>query len=192
MQEMWKPIPGYEGLYEASTAGRVRSLSRSIRHARGGLRRVEGKILVPWFGKTTGYFYVTICKEGTRLKQSVHRLVAFCFVPNPEGKREVNHKDGIKTNNQADNLEWVTPAENIKHSYACGLTSAMGSTHYNAKKVINCRGQVFSTINEATAHFKIKSKAAISDVCRGLYSYAGRYEDGTRVAWKYLTDEKAP
>lgn len=101
--ELWKDIPSYEGLYQASTMGRIRSL-------------YTNKILKHEISKN-GYCKVTLCKNRVRKLCSVHRLVATTFLPNHNKKLQVNHKDGNKTNNCVDNLEWATSKENIIHSY---------------------------------------------------------------------------
>ena len=105
--EVWKPVDGYEGFYEVSSLGRVRSLDR-VRPYRGSMRRYRGKVITPEpvSAGEDRYQYVTLSKDGKVRKKSVHRLVATAFVDNPDGMPEVNHKDEVKTNNRADNLEW--------------------------------------------------------------------------------------
>ena len=108
--EIWKDIEGYEGLYQVSSLGRVKSLSRRDR-----LNRViQEKILKPQLHRT-GYLQVILCKEGKRRSYLVHRLVAETFIDNPEDKSQVNHKDEDKTNNKVENLEWMTARENTNY-----------------------------------------------------------------------------
>lgn len=104
MTEIWMPVAGFDGLYEVSNYGRVKSLKRNT--TRGGIMKSH---------VNKGYEYVHLCKNGKHKNAKVHRLVAIAFIPNPEAKPEVNHKDENKLNNHATNLEWATPKENINH-----------------------------------------------------------------------------
>lgn len=127
-EEVWKPITGYEGLYEVSSIGRVRSLTRMCTDVNGKVRPIEGKILnqdVKRASKDTTNLYkrVTLTTHGKSVHKSVHRLVAEAFINNdaPNVRTQVNHKDGDKTNNSVDNLEWCTSSENIRHSLVNNL-----------------------------------------------------------------------
>ena len=117
--EVWKDIKGYEGVYQVSNLGRVRSLDRI--NAKGA--KINGVILKQ-HDSGNGYLYVTLSEGSRKNKRNhyVHRLIATHFIEESktEGK-EVNHKDGDKTNNRVDNLEWVTHAKNIVHGYENGL-----------------------------------------------------------------------
>lgn len=129
--EIWKDITGYEGVYQVSNFGRIKSLGRF-------LKRGESKIFVDEFimsgGSTPiGYKTVNLTKNKVRKAFSVHRLVAKAFIPNPEGKPEVNHIDGDKLNNNYTNLEWCTRRENLQHAYDTGLVNQQGSDSVNAK-----------------------------------------------------------
>ena len=104
-QEEWKPIPGYEGLYEVSNYGRVRSFKWSS----------NGKILSPC-KDGSGYCFVNLCKDGKAKKHcTVHRLVAEAFIPNPNNLPLVNHMDECKKNNYFGNLEWCTHKYNLSY-----------------------------------------------------------------------------
>lgn len=107
MQEIWKPIKGYEGLYQVSDQGRVKSLER--KNCFG--RTVKERILKP-YDKGYGYLSVDLFIDGKRKQHQVHRLVCEAFHENPENKPQVNHKNEIKADNRACNLEWCTRREN--------------------------------------------------------------------------------
>ena len=118
MEEIWKPIEGFEGRYEVSNLGRVRSLDRIIKRDNGhGVNdaRVKGRILSQKLNHKGGYCVVNINDNGRELTKYVHRLVAQAFIPNPDGLPEVNHKDEDKQNNCVSNLEWCTPAYNSNY-----------------------------------------------------------------------------
>lgn len=119
MKEIWKDINGYNGVYQVSNKGRVRSFNR---HGKGEYRNYKPIILKPCIPKsgTSKYARVNLCSDKMK-PTSIHRLVAETFIPNPENKPEVNHKNGIKTDNRVENLEWVTRSENAKHAHKTGL-----------------------------------------------------------------------
>lgn len=114
--EIWKDIEGYEGLYQVSNMGRVKSLKRKDRYG----RIIKEKIRNLQNGKD-GYLIISLWNNGKGRMYSVHRLVAETFIPNPDSKPVVNHIDGNKQNNNADNLEWCTNSENDLHAYRLGL-----------------------------------------------------------------------
>lgn len=118
--EIWKDIEGYEGLYQVSNKGRVKSL-----------RLRDALILTshPAFGK---YPSVHLRKDNGNKPVSIHILVAKAFIPNPENKPVVNHKDGNKNNCDVENLEWVTCSENTLHAYKIGLMKS-GTRNYQSK-----------------------------------------------------------
>ena len=109
--EIWRDIKGFEGYYHISYLGRVKSF-----------RLGKVKILKPaWSGD---YLFIYLYKNGQIKKYFIHILVAENFLVKPEGKTQINHRDGNKQNNCVWNLEWVTPSENIKHAYKIGLIKA--------------------------------------------------------------------
>ena len=114
--EIWKDIKGYEGLYQVSNLGRVKSLARKVcNHPSGTTRRVPEKILTPT-DNGNGYKIIGLRSRQNRKSKYVHRLVAEHFLENPLGKGYVNHLDYDKSNNAASNLEWCTVLENVAHS----------------------------------------------------------------------------
>lgn len=140
MQEVWKPIPGYEGFYEVSNVGNVRRIP--------GFHCKTYKILKP---KIThdGYHETALCKNHKYKYIRTHRLVAMVFCEKPEGKTEVNHIDGDKLNNCAENLEWVTSSENQKHAYRLGLQKISGGA-VSKRKPVECitLGITANSLNE--------------------------------------------
>ena len=114
MSEEWRDVVGYEGLYQVSDQGHVKSLERKVRHWRGGERIQKERILKP-SNDRGGYLLVSLCDGEKRKTYTVHRLVCQAFHENPENKPCVNHIDENKTNNCASNLEWCTYAENNTH-----------------------------------------------------------------------------
>lgn len=119
MKEIWKDIKGYEGLYQISSSGNVKSLDRYIINKNGDKQFFPEKYLTQGFNN--GYLKVTLSKNNKQKTFRVHILVAKAFIPNPENKSEINHIDGNKSNNRIDNLEWNTRSENELHAYKNGL-----------------------------------------------------------------------
>jgi hypothetical protein len=123
--EVFKDIQGYEGYYQISNFGRVKTLARTYINGKGGLCKVKEAIKAPCL-TPIGYVQITLYKDGVGLTHKMHRLVASHFIANPENKPEVNHKDGNKLNNHVTNLEWVTSKENIVHAEKTGLRNSKG------------------------------------------------------------------
>lgn len=128
--EIWKDINGYEGYYQVSNQGNVRSLDRF-----DGVHDRQGTIIKPSL-KQNGYLQVGLRKHSVRKWFGVHRLVAIHFIENPDNKPQVNHVDGNKLNNTVENLEWVTEKENQNHAAKLGLRDNMpkGENHCNYGK----------------------------------------------------------
>lgn len=134
--EIWKDIPGYEGLYQASNYGRIKSIDRYKYFSNGikgnHYRMYKGKILKQFF-TTTGYYMVVLSKNGIETSQKVHQLIARTFIPNPDGYKQINHKDENPLNNHLDNLEWCDAKYNCnyghhKENHRESLISSIGVT----------------------------------------------------------------
>ena len=123
MTEEFRPIAGYEGLYEINNLGEVfRCENIDYRKHYGKIRpfKVKRIKLKPSVRKKDGYVNVFLFKDRVKKTYFLHRLVALTFIPNPDNKPEVNHKDKIRTNCLVSNLEWATPLENSQHSWKSG------------------------------------------------------------------------
>jgi hypothetical protein len=117
--EIWRPVAGWEGAYEVSNCGGVRSCPRIIQMRDGRSRPARGSVLVPW-RSVKGYLKVALSRPGNSRGMFVHRLVAMAFLPNPLGLPQVNHIDCDRANSHVSNLEWVTASQNNKHAFAVG------------------------------------------------------------------------
>jgi len=132
MAEIWKDIKGFEGWYQVSSLGKIKGLERQIPHSSGGLQTLKEKTLKP-AKDSKGYYIVILCKNSTRFTRKVARLVAQAFIPNLHNKPQINHINGIKTDNRLENLEWCTNSENQKHAHKIGLKiGKKGENHWKA------------------------------------------------------------
>lgn len=137
MGEIWKDIEGFEGRYQISNMGRVKTLPSK----RYGLEPRIKKVRLSNWGYYRAQFRIAM--TGQCKNYSIHRLVAQAFIHNPENKPEVNHINGVKTDNRAENLEWATPQENMAHAWRTGLKSGKPNTwtqkgghHSTAKRIL--------------------------------------------------------
>ena len=128
MEEIWKEIPGFDGAYQISNFGNVRSCDRMIYYKKGNPSapcKHEKSRTINQHKSNSGYYRVGLRKNTIRKFYSVHRLVAQTFLDNPDNKPQVNHIDGNRENNRVDNLEWVTSSENINHAFQTGLSHGL-------------------------------------------------------------------
>ena len=190
---MWKEVPNCDGLYLANEKGQIKSKDRPRRHFSikedNCFYNRKGIILKPILD-ISGYYRVTITFKNHKQKVfPVHRLIAQTFIPNPENKPQVNHKDGNKTNNNVENLEWVTAQENIVHAFENGLNKGSkpwlgktGAEHNKSKPIIRCdlnwdELEEFPSVTEASKRYGNLSH--ISACARGERKTCGGFR------WKY-------
>lgn len=136
IKEIWKDIPNYEGLYQASNLGKIKSLTRIVNRRGNTTRTVFEKILIT-MSDGKGYRLVNLNKLGVTKMYTIHRLILSTFVKNIENKPQVNHINGIKNDNRLVNLEWVTISENGFHAYKNGLQISAKGEKANGSKLKN-------------------------------------------------------
>ena len=149
MKEEWRDIPQYEGLYQVSNQGQIRSIDRIVRRNGETTKNLRGFILLPLYQKS-GYMFVFLSKNGKAKRMAIHRAVALAFIPNTENKPEVNHINEDKTDNRVENLEWATIKENRNYGTRIargianrnqtgeknGMFGKRGALNPNSKKVL--------------------------------------------------------
>ena len=160
-EEIWKPIQGFEGLYEVSNLGRVKSI--------GTYNTCKKGIMRPMID-TDGYPHVRLYNSGMSRDVSIHKLVALAFLPNPNNYKYVNHKDEDTKNNTVDNLEWCTNSYNL--AYSKGKKVKQYSKSGDFIKEFNCIADASRECNIPTTN--------ISKCCKGKRHSAGKY------VWKYV------
>lgn len=158
--EIWKDVPEFEGKYQVSNLGRVKSLKRKSWNGYKLIDQPE-KILKQ-METAYGYYMVNLWKDNKVKSIVVHRLVSICFLPNPEKKRTVNHIDGNKKNNRLENLEWATYSENRKHAVDYLGHSApvfYGKDHWKSQPIINLTtGKRYECKSDALKDLKMAKK----------------------------------
>ena len=179
-KEVWADVKGYEGFYQISTFGNVKSLSRQVRHSNGGPKILKERMLKTRVNGKSGYREVGLSKDGKQKYHLIHKLVAEAFINNPNQLPVVNHIDGCKTNNDISNLEWCTYGENIKHAFVNGLShnnmtdEIAEAGHRVQRKQVRCieDNLVFNSISEAAVYYGIYT-SNLSRVCNGKLKTAG-------------------
>lgn len=121
-EEVWKTCPEYPFI-QANQFGEIRTKDRVVERKDGRKQFVKGRVLKQYLNKRNGYLYVGVSFRGKKLTLRAHRIIASCFLPNPENLPEVNHKDCNRVNNNVDNLEWCTPQYNMAYKEKYGISS---------------------------------------------------------------------
>lgn len=177
MEEEWKDIKNYEGYYQVSNKGRVKSLHH---YASNGYKDIlyKGKVLKPG-NNGRGYLFVNLCKNNKTKQFYIHKLVAEAFIQNKENKATVNHIDGIKSNNNVENLEWNTYSENNTHMHRVLGVNTRDTSKNKITQQYDTNGNLikeYKSMREAQRQTGILS---IDKVCNGKRKTAGGF------IWKY-------
>lgn len=135
--EKWKPIKGFEGYYEVSSLGRIRSKDRIVK-TRHSQFMYKGRVLLARYNEHAKGTYVSLSVKSNIQRFFVHRLVAIAFIPNPENKPHVNHLDADRSNNKVSNLEWCTASENLKHCVKLGRHKCPRGEKHPRTKLTEC------------------------------------------------------
>lgn len=187
MKEIWKDIPGYEGHYQVSNLGRVKSNTHSNHKKTKILKNIP----------RNGYLSVILCNEKSKKNVFVHRLVAQCFVPNPENKPIVNHIDGNKSNSCADNLEWCTHKENTQHAIINGLMFN-GKRYSKVIYQFDQNGIIVNTwdsVKSASENLDISQRGIYNCMLGYIKTYKGyiwsKHNDFSEAIHQYKRSEKS-
>lgn len=202
-EEIWKPILGFEGMYEISNLGHVKSLARMVPTGnKGGFRKIEGRIL-PQRINRSGYYTVNLNKHSITKCKFVHRLIAEAFIPNPENKPFIDHINTVRTDNRIENIKWATAKENSNNELTKKRVNISTHTKEVTRKKLdtlkkNGRYNAPHGVDQYTldgkyiasyesykeAHRKTGVRtSSISEYCRGLRLKAGNY------VWRNEGDE---
>lgn len=183
--EVWKDVPGYP-LYKASSLGRVWVSERETEHKKGcNFRRVKKAMILNQYKSPSGYMRLSI----QRKQQFAHRIIALAFLPNPNNYPFINHKNGIKSDNSVENLEWCTHEQNMKHASENGLIKGKkGEYSHFSKPVIelDIHGspvREFCSAKEAADTLGVTHEVAFN-ILRGRFSELNRGAHGVNIIYK--------
>jgi hypothetical protein len=191
--EIWKDIEGYEGIYQVSNVGRVKSLERTTKSSRNGteyFRTIKPKILKQSFNRC-GYLKVPLGRGLIRKQMYIHRLVAIAFIDNPTKKPTVDHLNTIKTDNRVCNLRWATYSEQInenaiskekfrRNTIKTSLENMKKANESNKKKVKCITTNItFNSLKEGAEYYNI-DRRRVSDCCKG------KIKQHKGLRWEYI------
>ena len=184
MEEIWKDIKGYEGLYQVSNLGRVKSLKRKVYAGRNRLRWQYERIMSNNKSNGNGYLVVNLNKESKDKNKYIHRLVAEAFIPNPNHYLYVNHKDENRKNNKVDNLEWCTALYNNTYKNAHIRKGLKNRNNRLSKKVYQLDDdnniiKEYPSISEASRQLNLTMQS-LSGCLNGKTKHSGGYK------WKFV------
>lgn len=171
MKEIWRDIEGYEGLYQVSNLGNVKSLN----YNRTGKERILKAT------KDNGYLSVCLYKDGIKKSYKVHRIIALAFLPNPDNLPQVNHKDEDKTNNRVDNLEWCNSKYNNNYGTRNKRSGESQTNHPKFSKQVLCveTGVIYPSTRQVERKLGF-ANSNISAACNGKYKRAYGFH------WRYI------
>ncbi len=164
------------GIYQVSNLGRIRGLERNVKR-NNNIYHWKEKIISPFIGNN-GYYRLFLSHNGKKERVSIHRVVAKAFIPNPENKPMVNHKNGIKTDNRVENLEWNTAKENTNHALRNGLRKPQKTKRIIQLDKENKVIKIWNSAREAGNQLNI-NHTHIYECCRGQLKTASGY------IWRY-------
>jgi len=176
VKEIWKDVVGYEGIYQISNYGSVKSIDRQCELSDGRILNLKGKLLKPSFDRK-GYIRFRLSKNDKLKSFRAHRLTAKAFIPNHRNSPQVNHKNGVKHDNFVDNLEWATNMENSQHSW--DQLGRKGSPQDHQKKPVyqvSIDGFFIAEYESANEAFRSTGVHRITAVARGERKTAGGYK----------------
>lgn len=182
MEEIWKDIYGYEGYYQVSSLGRIKSLKRIVYGVGHGYNRMKEETIKKFGIHNKGYYQVQLCKERCKRTFKVHRLVATAFCENKNNYEQVDHIDGNKLNNRVDNLEWVTNKENHNRKMKMGLNINLtgekhGMNKYSKETVIQLYKKYLDGMKQTEiAEIFNVNKSTVNAIC-------------SKRLWVKVTDE---